>query len=58
MATSNYPKTLHHPRVAGVVATVETEQQEKDWRDQGWLVNPPRASETVPVGERVTDTKK
>ncbi|MEX3600487.1 hypothetical protein [Kocuria carniphila] len=57
MATSNYPKTLHHPRVAGVVATVETEQQEKDWREQGWLVNPPKASETVPVGERVTDTK-
>ena len=57
MAADKYPKTLHHPRVAGVVATVESEVQEKEWRDQGWLVSPPKASETIPVGERVTDTK-
>lgn len=57
MSQSKYPKTLHHPRIADIVRTVETEEQEKSHRAQGWLVNAPSESKTVAAGERVTDTK-
>lgn len=57
MSQSTYPKTLHHPRIADIVRTVNSEEQEKNHRDQGWLVNPPSGSKTVAVGERVTDKK-
>lgn len=57
MSQSKYPKTLHHPRLAGIVRTVHSEEQEASHRQQGWLVNAPAESKTVAAGERVTETK-
>lgn len=37
-----YPRTLHHPTPGfGVSVSVESAEQEAEWRQQGWRVTAP-----------------